>query len=453
MGTRGGVAVYDILHRDLRYTHVLEDGAELVVPDLMSNDIFYISAGVLFRWNPYMTYSSELVDVGMARSLGTGPDYVYVEKPGSIVRYSKMGMNMGQGSAPANAIWAGPRAGIDPDDISVLFLAPFFTQTRNLGRVDYTVYYRDSWRLWVGTWGDGVHLYDANLEFPKDTVRQGINPGEIDAVFLGGEESEIWIGGPEGFSRFHDGGWTEYSRDGDMSIGCPEIVDITGNARWIWFATECGVTRFSMDGDGRFWSFRLPPQVSNWLTCCHLDSAILWLGTDDGIVYMDPETGDIAPVEQSEGLYVNRIDSNRDRVFFATDRGVVIYDKRSESWGTLTDRRGWSDFNVETCLVGEDSLHFATPYGILRIHDADTLYLSPPFNPVGQPILALCALNEKLFVGTPRGLYRYDSDIGHWSQISRSQGLIDEFIHVLASDPRSGSVYMGTSSGLSMLSY
>jgi ligand-binding sensor domain-containing protein len=382
----------------------------------------------------------------MIRSLGTGTDYVYVDKSGVIHRYSKMGADLGQGGAPPNVIWSGTRGELDTDHIGVLFLAPFFKQTRNLGRVDYTVYYRDAWRLWVGTWGDGIMLYDANLELPRDSLRLGINPGEIKAVYLG--EQEIWVGGPEGFSGLREGRWTEYSRDGDASIACPEIVDITGDSGQIWFATECGIMKYEND---RFWSYRMPPGLSNWLTCCHMDDRVLWLGTDDGIAFMTQGTGEISPVAQTEGLYVNRITSSRDHVYFMTDRGVVHYDKREEEFGYVTDPRGWLNFNVETALVRGDSLFFSTPSGVLFVADSDTTYINTPFNALGQPILALTLYKQTLFVGTPRGLYTYGLERGNWIQFTYSQGLLDDYIYVLGADTDSQKVYVGTRIGLSVI--
>ena len=189
------------------------------------------------------------------------------------------------------------------------------------------------------------------------------------------------------------------------------------------------------------------------LTCCHMDDRILWLGTDNGIGYMVPGTGEMFPVVQTEGIYVNRIDSDSNVVYFMTDQGVLHYEKRSETWGHVTDGRGWTNYNVETSLISRDSLFFATPSGVLFIHDKDTTYISTPFNSLGQPILSLARLKSTLYIGTSRGLYTYDLLRKSWVHYSHSQGLREDFIYSLRSDPDSQRILIGTRFGLSILSH
>jgi hypothetical protein len=447
LGTRGGIVVYDIILREIRDSYVFDDGADLLTPDLMSSDLFYVSGGTLYRRNPFMSFPSELADVGWATSLGTGSDYVYVEQNGVIRRYSKSGIYAGKGSAPPNVIWSGDLGEIDRDDIGITFLAPFFRETGNLGRVDDSVYYRNGWRLWVGTWGAGVFLYDANLEMIQDSIRPGIHPGGVEAIHA--SEEEIWVGGAGGFSRFDDGGWTEFSRGGDYAISCTEIVDISGDDNTAWFATECGIMKY--DG-GRIRSRRMPPGVSSWTTCCLADEGMLWIGTDDGIAYLDLATNDIDRVKQSEGLYINDIVATGQNVYVLTDRGAVVYGKELGDWSYLSDPRAWSSSNVETALSDGDELYLATSSGIVRFREGgeDTTYITTPFNSVGQPILSMALLDGTLYVGTMRGLYGYEIAHEHWFQVSRSQGLLDDYIAALATIPGVSTLYIGSPSGLTL---
>jgi ligand-binding sensor domain-containing protein len=98
----------------------------------------------------------------------------------------------------------------------------------------------DSDRVWAGTWGGGVGVYDGK-QWQNYTRRDGLAGNIVYSIAIG-EDGVYWFGTNHGLTR-HDGNtWLTYDKSNGLLDDNVYTIVTTANGD-IWAGTRRGVTR------------------------------------------------------------------------------------------------------------------------------------------------------------------------------------------------------------------
>ena len=105
-------------------------------------------------------------------------------------------------------------------------------------------------RLWIGTWGGGLSVFDTRTEkFRNFTVGDGL-PGNYILAIKEGPYGDLWIGSNGGLSRFDGKTFLNYSelngRIGAFVFSIAFSADPS-----LWTGGHQGMNRFNFDPESR----------------------------------------------------------------------------------------------------------------------------------------------------------------------------------------------------------
>lgn len=105
-------------------------------------------------------------------------------------------------------------------------------------------------RLWIGTWGGGLSLFDTRTEkFRNFTVQDGL-PGNYILSIEEGPYGDLWIGSNGGLSRFDGKTFLNYSQVNGL-IGAFAFSIEFAPDQSLWMGSHSGMNRFKFDSEGR----------------------------------------------------------------------------------------------------------------------------------------------------------------------------------------------------------
>jgi len=143
----------------------------------------------------------------------------------------------------------------------------------------------------------------------------------------------------------------------------------------IWIATEEGVIKYNSSFSVIYNKYNgLPDEIGNRINTLFIDSKDgIWIGTDSGVCKYNPKLDTFDYLEHNENLKPNLIKSiiedRQGRLWFGSYNGLWMFDATTSKFTNKTNKTHKKIINVQ-CLY----------YG----------------------------LNEKILIGTPKGLYVYD---------------------------------------------
>jgi ligand-binding sensor domain-containing protein/signal transduction histidine kinase/DNA-binding response OmpR family regulator len=167
-------------------------------------------------------------------------------------------------------------------------------------------------RLWMGTWGEGLVVYDPRTGgwkqyLPEPGNNKSISHTLIFAIYQD-RRGDLWIGTEGGglnrynratddFTRF------AYSQANRGSLGNNIVNVIYEDARGnVWIGTQGGLTRLDRD-TGLFENYTIHDGLANDVVQAieEDDHGRLWLGTNNGISRFDPVSGMFRNFEVADG--------------------------------------------------------------------------------------------------------------------------------------------------------
>lgn len=176
-------------------------------------------------------------------------------------------------------------------------------------------------RLWIGTWGNGLYLYDIE----NDTVRHllhneddinSLSNDRIKHIFVDSNQN-IWVATSEGgldkitFDKHQKLNFLHYryevSKTHGIGSDSPMIVFEDSKQR-IWVGTEGGCLSY-MESSGITFRRIHTQGAINFPTSVYgiLEDTAgnLWLSTNNGIIHYDPDSGQVKGYDISDGLQSN----------------------------------------------------------------------------------------------------------------------------------------------------
>ncbi len=161
-------------------------------------------------------------------------------------------------------------------------------------------------RLWLGTWGGGLNLFDPATE-TFTAFRKGTDPGALrdDRVqaLLADRAGTIWVGTYAGGLARFDAATATFATF-PLALEPPHALPSASNRVWaiaeaadglLWLGIDDGVVSFD-PASGHF-AFFPPPSTKPTARTVVIDrDGVVWVGLDRGLLTLDPRTGSFSLV-------------------------------------------------------------------------------------------------------------------------------------------------------------
>ncbi|MCD6506351.1 hypothetical protein J7M22_06960 [Candidatus Poribacteria bacterium] len=332
----------------------------------------------------------------------------------------------------------------------------------------------DGNQVWFGTANGGAQRYIKSVNtWINYTTKEGLPSNHITCIAVDG--NDIWFGTYQsGVARFNKvtGKWTIYTLADQIADDDVRSLDEDESGR-IWVATPSGLSLFN-PSDRSWRNFnRKDGLASDYITAVEADKNEIWVGTERGIGVLDRKSGlwrFYNTIGDMRDFYVNVILRTDAGIWVGTGEGLALYD-RSSGWRRIDQMNGkfisslfhrdgdlWigakdglyrldpqsgqlsriieDEVNVVRCEG--DSVFAGTMDGIYVIEGRNVNHI------LSQTIVtALHVDGSTLWVGTPRGIGRYD--LNGTGRLSPIEGIPYDVRDIL---PKGGSLYLATDVGL-----
>jgi len=101
-------------------------------------------------------------------------------------------------------------------------------------------------RLWIGTWGGGLSMFDPETQvFRNYTVKHGL-PGNYILAIHEGSDGNLWIGSNKGLSKFDGTTFLNYSQTNGLISDYVFSIEFD-NDSFLWVGGHHGMTRLKID--------------------------------------------------------------------------------------------------------------------------------------------------------------------------------------------------------------
>jgi ligand-binding sensor domain-containing protein/signal transduction histidine kinase len=200
-----------------------------------------------------------------------------------------------------------------------------------------------SGNLWVGTYSHGIHRFDRRTGKFKTYRHNPADPhslsNDIVMRLLVDHNGTLWAGTAEGLDRFdaRTERFTTYPLEPNSNLLVLELIEDRGGK--IWIGTESSGLRLFDPAKGQSSAYRhtgnLPGTLSDdRVNSVHFDrSGTMWVGTQNGLDTLNPQTGRFSAFTQKDGLSGNAV-------------GCILEDKYGNLW--MSTNNGVSRFNPQS---------------------------------------------------------------------------------------------------------
>ena len=321
--------------------------------------------------------------------------------------------------------------------------------------------YVDTDAVWFTT-DFGVLRYDKTSDtWQHFTSEDGLSTDDVGKIDV--SEQSVWVVPIIGLELNHyskaTGKWTVVEEEGHREIERINAVGVDGPN--VWFASGRGLTRYNeITQEWKNFGPRdgLAGRGAEWIT---VDDDFIWVARSEWdrtsnrpLSRYDKKTEKWTTFSTNDVLAaktIRRIISTKNDVWILyrpwEDVGVTRYDRRNKEWTTIRSGRGTLELAAD-----DDYLWLAAPNeGLRRFHFASGTWTTFKdikgllHNHVGEYGLAVD--EDYVWVGTLRGLSRYDKRKESWTPLTARPILVGRTVRTVDTDERF--VWVGTDEGMS----
>ncbi|MFC1713744.1 hypothetical protein ACFL6S_08750 [Candidatus Poribacteria bacterium] len=342
--------------------------------------------------------------------------------------------------------------------------------------------------LWLGTDSDGVkrfHMASGTwTSFDRST---GLLMNDVNDHALKVDERYVWVGTRSGLGRYDKitESWTNFTKH--QSVAHNRIVAVTADDKYVWCGTSSGLSRYDKTygvwktyrrGGNMYFDRereytheereKLREAFHNSLiddsvSALAVDDRYLWVGTRDGANRYDKLTDKWDQFEKENGLPGEDISSvvvDGYDVWMGSSAGLGKFPRMSDNqnaWVSFTSgieiRQTAMEKEYAATLVSnevwcvdadEDYVWIGTMRGVSRYDKNKDIWLTftvedgLPTNQIGSVLVD----GQVVWFGSDEGVVAYDKDSHDWMTFSTTDGLSSDRITCIASDDKS--VWFGT---------
>ncbi len=277
-----------------------------------------------------------------------------------------------------------------------------------------TMYRQKNGNLWIGTDNGHVLVADATMDILRPH-RCSISNTNVTTI-LG--SSSLYLAGykdpaTKGISYFdlyrNIVDWIEP----EITINLPGVSFTSGllTDKHLWFGSSGSISVYNKKHD--YWK-TVTSQISRWIYAMERDSGAVWVGGNRGVERFDETYMQSFPFDMAsafDGMIIYDIDVAGNDVWFSTDQGLWIYNKKN---GWLLPPSRWTHDTLDvflTCwnvIVTDTAIYTATNAGIHQWNRLDhrvKLVVDPSLYQ-SRPVSDLEFVDDFFFIGTDNGLFR-----------------------------------------------
>ncbi len=321
--------------------------------------------------------------------------------------------------------------------------------------------YIDNDAVWFTT-DFGVLRFDKTKEtWQHFTIEDGLSSDDLDKISV--SEKSVWVIATSGMelNRFDkaSGTW-EIVRQPDRRDEHERLRGLAVDGPELWFASGHSLTRYNEDT--KEWKEFTPRdglagRGAEWIT---IDKDFVWVarseydrGSNRPLSRYDKKTKKWSTFSTNDVLAaktIKRIIATENDVWIQYrpwDNVVTRFDRRNKEWTTISSGRGTLELAAD-----DDYLWLAAPNeGLRRFHFSSGTWTTFKdikgllHNHVGEYGLAVD--EDYVWVGTIRGLSRYDKQKESWTPFAPLPTLSGRTVRTVDTDERF--VWVGTDSGVS----
>ncbi len=344
------------------------------------------------------------------------------------------------------------------------------------------VFEDDDGRLWFGTFGDGISIFDPRIERFETRRNSRTDPRSISSntiwKFLKDRKGALWIATENGINRSSslDQNFETYEYHPTGGLSAPTIEAVFEDPNGIlWIGTESGgLNRLDREA-GTLLNGTTTPSVAPELKEASITSILdaggagLWLGTRSGLKHYDRETRTVSTVDGHDGAdggsntgnVVDMVEDGHGHIWIAAyGTGLTRFDpvtgqierfSGSDANGAPIDIIPWITAisiaaNGDIWFGGDGVLYRANPKtAVVRTYGKEAGLLD------ANIVCLAVDGDDRLWVGTGSGLFRLDPDASAFDTVDDPRGAIGTQIMdiVVADDDR---LWISTGNGLVRLS-
>ena len=333
------------------------------------------------------------------------------------------------------------------------------TQKRSMTFIRWA--YVDTDAVWFTT-DYGVLRYDKMADtWQHFTAEDGLSTDDVGKIDV--SEQSVWVIPMLGLelNRYNKatGTWEVVEEEGHREIETIKSLGVDGAN--VWFASGRGLTRYNeITGEWKNFGPRdgLAGRGAEWIT---IDDDFIWVarsewdrGSNRPLSRYDKKTKKWTTFSTNDVLAaktIRRIIATEKDVWILyrpwDDAGVTRYDRGTKEWTTIRSGRGTLELAAD-----DDYLWLAAPNeGLRRFHFASGTWTTFKdikgllHNHVGEYGLAVD--EDYVWVGTLRGLSRYDKRKESWTPLTALPTLLGRTIRTVDADERF--VWIGSDKGMS----
>jgi ligand-binding sensor domain-containing protein/serine phosphatase RsbU (regulator of sigma subunit) len=360
--------------------------------------------------------------------------------------------------------------------------------------------------IWVGTWGGGITIFSGD-KIKVYNKKNGLSALNIHFILQDKENNMLIADHIEGLSIYKGDQFVTYNTEAFLPDNNVWAIsqDETGK---FWFGTNAGISVYDPDisgkdkvtiydeqnnaignsirfiepdNDGGMWIgtygsgvYRYNLKTGKFIFNTRLNRSLyndrivtamvtdkknnLWIGTNAGVVYWDPERSEASFYSQQNGLAGNLITS-----LFCDSKGYIWIGSEMRA-GLTKHIPGSEKFTIIDIGEGiipktmgetpDGTLWIGTVAGLIALRgDTVAFTLTQQDGLLSDNIKSIQPYGDSsLYIGSNLGLNRYNLNDGTVSSFTRNSGFIGIEAHYNASyQDKNGKLWFGTANGLTML--
>jgi len=222
--------------------------------------------------------------------------------------------------------------------------------------------------LWAGTWGNGLIRFDhgtgafrifRHVEGDPSSLSSNL----IHRLFID-HAGSLWVGTNDGLNRFdrRTGRFTVFKADWNSRLSQAYVSIAEDTTRGVlWLGTHfSGLHRFDL-ATGQLKIYRSNPGGlrelgDDLVPTVHVSASDeVWVGTQNGLNRLDPDSGTFTAYNEKDGLSGNAVscilEDNQGALWMSTNRGLSRFDPRNKAF---------SNYSVADGLPGNDLTGWAS---------------------------------------------------------------------------------------------
>ncbi len=313
-------------------------------------------------------------------------------------------------------------------------------------------------KIWIGTWGEGINTISGN-KIETFNKTNGLPDLKIRCI-VNDIEGNVLVGTNEnGLCIFKGSGFINYGTKEGIKGDQVNAILQDKNENF-WFGTNEGITFFEKQENAL-----INPQYFNATNNKIPANKIKFIKEDlDGTIWIAGERTVVSKSPSSStfnyNLYINgyirqsnyinaMVIDKHNSIWIGTIDGLFVYDINLDAISQFSQESGLASDNINSLFVdSKDRVWIGSEQKGLTVFDpVDTLFITIK-DPVGfTPITITESFDGKIWVGTQsQGIMVFDNYLLH-NQFSSNDGLLSDYVTSLYS-AINDNIYIGTSRGL-----